>query len=242
MNKKVRAIFINSSKKTTEVISFEMDDYKSIAKAIGCEIISVCHTFNNKDSIFIDDEGLLKEVNSGFILDNWRHPVAGNALILGTDDEGESVDAVTSIQYINKCLHFVTDEQIKSWQKEALSTPPRVMFFEDKPSKPTLSKPDYSQATINEVFGVDNVRWDWLAKFSMKTIDEIFKSDVGRINQAEVIHAIGNECKSSEELAVIMFTTARYIENRLFEIRKRSELDALINDFFNRPKSNDEKA
>jgi hypothetical protein len=41
------------------------------------------------------------------MMDNWRYAIIGNGLILGTDNEGDSVDCLTTIEDIKSKIQFV---------------------------------------------------------------------------------------------------------------------------------------
>lgn len=47
--------------------------------------------------LFLDDEGLFVEGQTFFILEGYPQPLAGKALVMGTDEEGESMDAPVSL-------------------------------------------------------------------------------------------------------------------------------------------------
>jgi hypothetical protein len=86
------------------------DDYREIYNAIGngCELFCVPISFENGDSLFSDDEILLREndVKGAFMMPDWSYPIYNNAIILGTDDEGNSVDYKSNIDEIAKNVWF----------------------------------------------------------------------------------------------------------------------------------------
>ena len=105
------------------------DDYKDIYTKIGngCTTFAVPITFENQDSIFCDDEILLRpdDIKGGFIFEGWNYPIVGNAIILGCDEEGESVDAKTEMIDL-PTIYFLTEHKAKEYGKRALSTPPMI--------------------------------------------------------------------------------------------------------------------
>jgi hypothetical protein len=105
------------------------DDYKDIYTKIGngCTTFAVPITFENQDSIFCDDEVLLRpdDIKGGFILKGWNYPIIGNAIILGCDEEGESIDAKTSMVDL-PLIQFLTEQEAKDYGKKALSTPTMI--------------------------------------------------------------------------------------------------------------------
>lgn len=124
-----KALLIDVIAKTiTEV---EVGHYSDIYKHIGndCSLFQVPIEFENRDSIFVDEEGLLKEVHGGFIMEGWSHPLIGNAVIQGCDDEGDSIDYKSDIEELRKKVVFVTKEDARAWQDTALGNEPQVIFF-----------------------------------------------------------------------------------------------------------------
>jgi hypothetical protein len=105
------------------ITEVQVGNYTDIYKHIGngCECFCVPVNFENGDSIYVDDEGLLKEVKGGFYMMDWYYPLCGNAIILGTDEEGESVDYKSDLEQIRKEIIFISDEYAKAWQENALN-------------------------------------------------------------------------------------------------------------------------
>ena len=96
-----RAIKINVETKTIETIILG-DDYKEIYPAIGngCSCFAIPVEFPNGDSMYVDDESLLRpdDIVGGFIMEGWRVPIIGNAILLGCDEEGESISCKSSCE------------------------------------------------------------------------------------------------------------------------------------------------
>jgi hypothetical protein len=127
-----KAIRINVETKSFEYITLG-DDYKEIYGAIGngCDTFCVPISFENQDSMFADDESLLREhdIKGGFIMDDWHSPIVGNAIILGTDDEGNSVDCLTKIEDIMNQVTFIEEKVCKMWREKVLGTPRTIITF-----------------------------------------------------------------------------------------------------------------
>src|SRR5512143_3417531 len=68
------------------------------------------------DAIFVDDEGLLKNPKRFFVWKGYPQPLAGKGLILGTDDEGNSVDAVATVDEVKKRVSFVSDIRVHDFE------------------------------------------------------------------------------------------------------------------------------
>jgi len=130
--KKNQALLIDvSTKKITQI---ELDNhFESISKAIGngCQYFCCPYSFNNDDSMYADDESLLRidSIKGGFILDGYRGTIVGNAIILGTDEEGDSVDVKSTIDEIAERVIFIDEGMAKGYAYEVMSKPPIIKFI-----------------------------------------------------------------------------------------------------------------
>lgn len=108
-------------------------DYQEIYGQIGNGCTTFCCplNFENEDFMFADDESLLRmeDIIGGFYMSHWNTPIIGNALIIGSDDEGNSVDAKTTIEEIQSQIKFLNADQCKKYADIALSRPPMVFSY-----------------------------------------------------------------------------------------------------------------
>jgi len=113
----MKALFLNITAQTITQIELS-ENYKDISKAIGndCHTFSCPIEFDNRDTMYCDDEGLLKEVHGGIRMEDWAYPISGNIVILGTDDEGNSIDAQTTIEELTPLITWVGKEEMEMWQ------------------------------------------------------------------------------------------------------------------------------
>ena len=112
--KQLKAIFIDSANRTVSEIQLDAT-WRAIAPQIGngCETFCCPVNFENEDTLYADDESLLKdELTGGFLLNGFRYPIVGNALILGTNEEGESVDCKTNVSDIVEQIRFIYHYQL----------------------------------------------------------------------------------------------------------------------------------
>jgi hypothetical protein len=65
----------------------------------------------------VDDEGLLKPQEGFFIYEGYRQPLAGNGLVLGTDEEGESVDPKMTLEELKSRVTFMDNFEVRLWAK-----------------------------------------------------------------------------------------------------------------------------
>jgi hypothetical protein len=119
--KKLKAILIDTENREVKMIEIEKG-IDAIYEQINCDCFTVV-TLENEDAIFVDDEGLLKlnENSKFFFIEGYHQPLAGNGLILGTDEEGESVNAKSNLEDIKNRVKFLTIQEIHAINPEWLS-------------------------------------------------------------------------------------------------------------------------
>ena len=107
----MRCYIVDPEKK--EIVEAEHNgDYREIYEIIGngCHAFDVVR-FGESDAAFIDDEGLLKANQSTAM---WKvpsvHPIAGRAVILGTDRSGESCAPANDIGFYRGIVTFESME------------------------------------------------------------------------------------------------------------------------------------
>lgn len=104
----MRAILINTQTKTISEIT--INDWRDIAPAIGneCTTFACPVTLPNGDDMYIDDEGLYHPYEGGIIMEDWYCPIVGNVVLLNHDEDGDSTDAVSTIDELYKQIKFVS--------------------------------------------------------------------------------------------------------------------------------------
>lgn len=121
----MQAILIDPFTETIEAVDYS-GDYKDIYALLGCDLFTTVYT-EMADTIYVDDEGLYVEDQRYFKLKGYPQPLAGRGLVLGSTDDGDSTDCVSSLQDI---------QDIVEWCPEGLTVEPRfeVIGF-DSPSE-----------------------------------------------------------------------------------------------------------
>lgn len=109
----MRAILIDSNLPGVFEIDIKGGDFREIAKYINCNIITGGYSFLNQDYLYCDDEGLLDEITNGFEIHEQNNyygnvQLVGNALIVGSDEDGNDIDAQSNIEYIKSIISFKT--------------------------------------------------------------------------------------------------------------------------------------
>tara|TARA_R110000772_G_C13310268_1_gene440099 strand:+ start:25587 stop:25937 length:351 start_codon:yes stop_codon:yes gene_type:complete len=111
----MRAILIDPTNQTITEVEYD-GNYKSIYGIIG----NGCHTFSvfnykNGDGFYHDDEGLFNENIGGIIYKDWNSPVVGKVLVLGCDDEGDSIAPISYIEELKEGLKFLRPQQLEEY-------------------------------------------------------------------------------------------------------------------------------
>lgn len=109
----MRAIFIDSTDKQVYEARIKGNDFREIRDLIGCLIIAGGYSFENGDYMYVDDEGLFQSNRNGFIINvpgnsYGEQQLIGNALIVGSDEDGNDQDATSTIDYIKSIISFKT--------------------------------------------------------------------------------------------------------------------------------------
>ena len=108
MESKMKAILIDV--KNQEIKEVEHDNtLQNIYDLIDCRVFDVVR-IDDVNSIFVDDEGILKDnlyfeySGSGRVFQ-----LAGNGLILGVDDEGDSTSPTLTVEDVEGKVRFLPE-------------------------------------------------------------------------------------------------------------------------------------
>lgn len=92
----------------TEVqLETDNDRLQQIYDLLRCDTFD-CVGLANGDTLYVDDNGLATGSPFHFIVADYLQPLVGRGLILGTNDEGESVAAKTILEDLRKRITFMT--------------------------------------------------------------------------------------------------------------------------------------
>ena len=102
---------------TQQVEEIEFNDWRDIAPAIGneCTNFECPVSFDNEDTLYCDEEGLFHTVEGGFMMKNWDYPIVGNALLIGTDSEGGSVNVKTTKEELFNLIKWVSKDEANDY-------------------------------------------------------------------------------------------------------------------------------
>ena len=131
----MKAFLINSETKTIEQIDYS-GDYKDIYKLCDFEIFTVITLTGKNDSVFVDDEGLFKEKQTFFYvthedgnLSNYVM-LAGNGLVLGCNDDGDSVEPIMTLDELRSRIHWANPMEAEAERERLLTEYPKVIGFD----------------------------------------------------------------------------------------------------------------
>jgi hypothetical protein len=100
-----KAIKIDAVNRT--VTEVEINDWQDIAPAIGADLFT-CVDLGGGETLYVDDEGLLKNPEHFMMIGGYPEPIAGSGLILGTDEMGESKDTELTVELVRDGVHFIS--------------------------------------------------------------------------------------------------------------------------------------
>lgn len=101
----MKAILIDSINKEVK----EVEIGKGIDKMyefLNCQCFTIATYLPKEDAIFVDDEGLMNGTDSFFTYEGAHQPFAGNGLIMGCDDMGESEDCKVDLTEVKNKVKF----------------------------------------------------------------------------------------------------------------------------------------
>ena len=100
----MKAILINAKDRTIELVE-NNGDLSSMYDAIGCDMVEIGHfDTSNGDTLWVDEEGLLKDPQFGFVL--YDKQFAGNGIIYGSNIGGDNISVRSTIDSIIEHLLF----------------------------------------------------------------------------------------------------------------------------------------
>lgn len=110
----MKAIFIDVYNKTVQEIELSpnINMLKQWYNILQIDMVEVAHYITDHDSIIVDEEGMLKPCDHFFFYKGAHQPFAGNGLIVGVDEEGETVACDISLQEVIENTVFLNREAV----------------------------------------------------------------------------------------------------------------------------------
>ena len=115
----MRAILIDPY--AQEIVEVEYSgDYNDIYKFLQCDLFTTVYMPDTMDSIYVDDEGLYVENQRYFKFADYPQPLAGMGLVLGCNDEGDSVSCESTLEQVKAQVE---------WCDEGTEVEPMMAFI-----------------------------------------------------------------------------------------------------------------
>lgn len=106
----MQVIKIDSLNEDISIIDID-DTLEDIYEQLDCDIFECPITLDNRDCLYVDEEGLfVNEYKGAFYFGDFPHPLFGNGLIIGTSIEGDNEDALSNIRTIKNKVTFIPEE------------------------------------------------------------------------------------------------------------------------------------
>lgn len=109
-----KAVLIDAKSRQVRDIQV-LDGLDGWYNAIGCELVTVVTQLDDWDSLIVDDEGLLKDPEQFFLWEGYDQPLAGNGLIVGCDEEGETQDCRTTAEAVRGKVKFMDAQEVMQY-------------------------------------------------------------------------------------------------------------------------------
>jgi len=102
-----KGYLIDPEAKTIIHINYDLSTgIDGIYKLIGADPFTIVQ-IEKRDAIFVDDEGLLKNPRYFFQYRGYHQPLAGKGLVLGTNEEGDTVSAKIKYEDLKSRVSFL---------------------------------------------------------------------------------------------------------------------------------------
>lgn len=110
----MRAIFIDAKNREVREVQNE-GNLESWYQAIGCETVTLACQIDDVNSIVVDDEGLLTGPQHFFANLYPTEPqyLAGNGLIVGVDEEGNTADCTLKVEDVREMVRFFNLDEVR---------------------------------------------------------------------------------------------------------------------------------
>lgn len=113
--KEYNAHLIDPVKRIVTLVTIR-GDYTELYKHLHCQIFTAVQINNMQDTIYVDDEGLYVDNQLFFYHKNYpSQPLAGYGLVVGTDEEGESVNPKVTLEETIQAVTFMSRSDVMEW-------------------------------------------------------------------------------------------------------------------------------
>lgn len=106
-----KAILIDAENSRVTMVTLP-NGYKEWHKVMKCDIATVAFYIDDHDSVLVDDEGMLKQPERFFLYEGFHHPLAGNGLVVGCDEEGNTEDCNATEEAVRAKVKFMNKTEL----------------------------------------------------------------------------------------------------------------------------------
>jgi len=122
----LRAILIDPLLRVISEVNVD-NDLQSFYDILNIRTLAMVN-IDNTNSLYIDDNGLLNNDNSLFEIASYAQPLAGRALVVAHNEEGETIETTLNIDQIRAMVGWVDDQT----PEEVLEANPPKIYSWDK--------------------------------------------------------------------------------------------------------------
>lgn len=105
----MKAILINATERSVKEVDIN-GDLQSWYESINCDIVEVACYLPSSNLLLVDEDGLLKMPTEFFEYD--KNIYAGNGLIVGTNDNGDTSDATLELNDVSVKVKFYNRNEL----------------------------------------------------------------------------------------------------------------------------------
>lgn len=121
----MKAILIDPHARTITEVEHDdgLDSPNGIYAHCRCDLVCTVNVAHwgrySYDTLFLDDDGLSRPNQAFFTWGDYAHPLAGYGLILGCDDEGNSIAPRMTIDSVRQVVAWIAPEQARDRHHQA---------------------------------------------------------------------------------------------------------------------------
>jgi hypothetical protein len=104
----MKAFLIDPFAKVVTEVDYN-GDYHQIYDFIKADLFDAVRANKYDDTLFVDDEGLFKDDQAFFKWKTYGQPLAGRAVLLGTDNDGEPQDVQATLDEVVENILWQAD-------------------------------------------------------------------------------------------------------------------------------------
>ena len=112
----MKAILINPEDRSVTYVELDKG-LDPIYKILDCDCFACPIVYGNNDAMYCDDEGLFKPQKGGIIMPDWEYPILGKIIIVGTDEDGNSIDVKSELNYFTDSITWLNEAQAEYYRE-----------------------------------------------------------------------------------------------------------------------------